>query len=178
MKTEQFLQAYIQPVLYVLNKAGQALDTHRISKILYFADREHLAKYGTSISNDTYMKMKYGPVPSIIYDIIKAVQGKNGLISKSDVASFFELSDNDKISAITHYDEDEFSISEMECLDDSIKEHLQKSFDFLSDKSHDEAWENAVYSMDNITIAKAGGADENMLKYIQHYNELLTSKFI
>lgn len=178
MNTEHFLQAFIQPVLYVLNKAGQALDTHKISKILYFADRDHLAKYGTSISNDCYMKMEYGPVPSTIYDIIKAVHGRNGLIEQSDVESFFELSGHDKIAAKVDYDEDEFSVSEMQCLDHSISEHLKKSFGFLSDKSHDEAWKDAIYSMDTLKIAKAGGADDNMIKYIQNYNELATSKFM
>ncbi|SDE72112.1 Panacea domain-containing protein [Epilithonimonas hungarica] len=174
----EHLQTYIQPILYVLNKAGKALDTHKISKILYFADREHLAKYGTSISNDTYMKMQYGPVPSTIYDIIKAVQGKGGVISKSDIESFFEISEEDKIIAKVNFDEDEFSKSEMECLDNSINEHLSKSFGYLSDKSHDDAWKDAIYSMDDIKIAKAGGADENMIKYIMHYNELINSKFI
>jgi uncharacterized phage-associated protein len=177
MNTEHFLQAYIQPVLYVLNKANQALDTHKISKILYFADREHLAKYGTSISNDCYIKMEYGPVPSSIYDIIKAVQGKQGLISKSEVDSFFKVSEGNKIVAKLNFDEDEFSITEMECLDASIKEHLCKSFTFLSDKSHDIAWKSAIDTMDTIKIAEAGGADENMLSYIRNYNEMNTSKF-
>lgn len=177
MKTEHFLQAFIQPVLYVLNKAGQALDTHKISKILYFADREHLAKYGTSISNDCYIKMEYGPVPSSIYDIIKAVQGKHGLISKSQVESFFEVSEGSKIVAKLNFDEDEFSLTEMQCLDASIQEHLSKSFTFLTNKSHDIAWKSAVDTMDTIKIAEAGGADDNMLNYIKHYNEINNSRF-
>jgi len=177
MNTEHFLQAYIQPVLYVLNKANQALDTHKISKILYFADREHLAKYGTSISNDCYIKMEYGPVPSSIYDIIKAVHGKPGIISKSEVDSFFEVSEGNKIAAKLNFDQDEFSVTEMECLDASIEEHLSKSFIYLTYKSHDVAWKSAIDTMDTIKIAEAGGADENMLNYIRHFNEINTSRF-
>ena len=157
MSSEFNLQSYIQPVLYILNKAGKALDTHKISKILYFADRDHLAKYGTSISGDTYMKMQFGPVPSTIYDIIKAVQGK--------------------IIAIASFNEDEFSQSEMQCLDHSIKQYLHKSFSFLTEESHDTAWDAAMYTMDELKIAKAGGADKNMLLYIKEHSEMTSAKF-
>ena len=34
---------------------------HKICKILYFADREHLSKYGRSITGDVYIAMTYGP---------------------------------------------------------------------------------------------------------------------
>lgn len=92
--------------------------------------------------------------------------------------TLFEISEDDKIIAKINFDEDEFSKSEIECLDNSIDEHLSKSFWYLTDKSHDAAWKDAIYSMDNIKIAKAGGADENMVKYIMHYNELINSKFM
>lgn len=178
MNTENYLQSFIQPVLYILNKAGEALDTHKISKILYFADRDHLAKYGTLISNDTYMKMKFGPVPSTIYDIIKALQGKGGLVSKSDVDAFLELTWDDKISPKVCFDQDEFSKSEMECLNSSVEEYSDKSFGYLTDISHDYAWNEATYTMDNLKIAKAGGADEKMIEYIKHYNKLSSSNFL
>jgi uncharacterized phage-associated protein len=40
---------------------------------MYFADRKHLEKYGRFICGDSYVAMKHGPVPSEIYDILKAV---------------------------------------------------------------------------------------------------------
>ena len=68
--TEKSLQA----VLYVANRLKRR-DFHKIFKVLYFADREHLAKYGRPITGDTYVAMEYGPVPSMIYDIFKGVRG-------------------------------------------------------------------------------------------------------
>jgi len=171
------IQSFIQPVLYILNKAGKPLDTHKISKILYFADREHLAKYGTSITDDSYIAMKYGPVPSTIYDIIKAVLGSSEIIPEEVVNNYFEKFSEKEINALAGYDEDEFSQSEIECLDNSLKKYLNRSFSFLTNESHDLAWDNAYYTMDVLKIAKAGGADRNMLNYIKEHNELANSKF-
>ena len=58
----------LQAVLYVANRLERK-DFHKIFKVLYFADREHLTKYGRPITGDTYVAMEYGPVPSMIYDI-------------------------------------------------------------------------------------------------------------
>ncbi len=177
MSLEFNIQSFIQPVLYILNKAGKPLDTHKISKILYFADREHLAKYGTTITDDSYIAMKYGPVPSNIYDIIKVVLGKGEIIPEEITKHYFEKFSEKEISAISNFDADEFSKSELECLDNSLKMYLHKSFSFLTSESHDLAWNDAQYDMDILKIAKAGGADKNMISYIKEHNEMVNAKF-
>lgn len=58
----------LQAVLYVVNRLKRR-DFHKIFKVLYFADRTHLIKYGRPITGDTYIAMEYGPVPSMIYDM-------------------------------------------------------------------------------------------------------------
>ena len=177
MKSMINIQSYIQPVLYILNQAKMPLDTHKISKILYFADREHLAKYGNSITKDTYIAMKYGPVPSHIYDIIKFVLGSSDIFANESLNDYFEKSSENKILSKVTYDEDEFSESEIECLDNSIQQYLDKSFMFLTNASHDLAWDCAIDTMDILNIAKAGGANQDMLNYIQEHNNLLNAKF-
>jgi len=61
-------------LLYILSKIGKT-ELIRLFKILYFAERKHLAKWGNLIVNDTYIAMKNGPVPAIIYDLFKCVRG-------------------------------------------------------------------------------------------------------
>jgi hypothetical protein len=78
---------------------------------------------------------------------------------------------------VSNFDADEFSQTEMECLDESVKSYLTKSFDFLTNHSHDEAWMDATYTMDELKIAKAGGADRKMLNYIKEHNELVNARF-
>jgi uncharacterized phage-associated protein len=64
----------IQAVLYIVAKLRRK-DFHKIFKILYFSDREHLNMYGRTITGDKYIAMSDGPVPSNLYDIFKSVEG-------------------------------------------------------------------------------------------------------
>ena len=64
-------------VLYVVNKCGEIGYMH-LFKILYFANREHYAKYGRSIINDTFCALPKGPVPSFLYDAVKPNVSKSG----------------------------------------------------------------------------------------------------
>lgn len=67
--------AALNALLYALSKLGGKSDMHKLCKILYFADQRHLSLYGRSITGDTYIAMQYGPVPSNVDDILKAVRG-------------------------------------------------------------------------------------------------------
>lgn len=54
------------------------LDVLKIVKLIYLADREYLLRYGRLITGDTYYHLRYGPVPSKSYDILKAfLEGVN-----------------------------------------------------------------------------------------------------
>ena len=81
----------IQAILYIADRIERK-DLHKICKILYYADQSHLSKYGRSITGDTYIAMEYGPVPSKIEDIFKALRGDSffsGCVE--DLKSFFEI---------------------------------------------------------------------------------------
>ena len=61
---------------------------HSISKMLYFADKLHLSKYGRLISGDNYVAMAHGPVPSAVYNIMKVPREKY-------TETFIDAGDND-----------------------------------------------------------------------------------
>ncbi|MFZ5812203.1 MAG: Panacea domain-containing protein [Thermodesulfobacteriota bacterium] len=44
---------------------------HFILKVLFYADKYHLQQYGRPVTGDTYVKMSYGPVASLAYDMLK-----------------------------------------------------------------------------------------------------------
>ena len=59
----------VNAVLYIVERLKRK-DFHKIFKLLYFSDREHLNVYGRTITGDTYIAMADGPVPSNVYDIL------------------------------------------------------------------------------------------------------------
>ena len=46
-------QKIVEVVLYILNKTG-GIDFYHLFKILYFAERDHLAKWGDKIISDDF----------------------------------------------------------------------------------------------------------------------------
>jgi len=64
----------VEAILYIAQNVKQPT-FHSISKMMYFADKVHLEKYGRFICGDNYVAMKHGPVPSGTYDILKVARG-------------------------------------------------------------------------------------------------------
>jgi uncharacterized phage-associated protein len=115
----------------------------KLAKLLYFADKEHLRMYGRPIIGDRYIKMEYGPVPSMAYDLIKHDERVDvetqGLFDRH-----FEVSGNDiraKIPPNLEY----LSASDREALDDVLTKYGDLTPLQLSKLSHREpAWDKAM----------------------------------
>ena len=168
----------IAVVLYVVksiidyNSKMAKPDFHKISKVLYFADQKHILKYGRPISGDCYVAMKHGPVPSRIYDIIKVIKGQSNIAKKEEYSKYFEACGY-FLYPKQNPDMDEISESELECLDESMKENMELTFDELSHKSHDCAYEKSDKD-DRISfqeMAIAANADDVMLQYMIFLSE-------
>jgi uncharacterized phage-associated protein len=160
----------LNAVLYITGKL-QRKDFHKIFKILYFADRKHLLMYGRTITGDTYIKMNYGPVPSKIYDILKAVRG-DGFFTE-DVKNYRNLfTVNDYfVKPLKEADLDFLSKTDIELLDASIAEYGSLSFEKTTKISHGTAWEAAKYDcpIDIENILKEVTDDECYIKYIKDF---------
>jgi len=134
----------VEAILYI----GQNVEEptfHRISKIMYFADKNHLEKYGRFICGDSYVAMKHGPVPSGTYDILKAVRD-DGFAPSANInvaKQAFIVVDKFLVKPLRTAREDCFSESDLECLNHAIKQYGLLSFSQLTDLSHDQAWQTA-----------------------------------
>ncbi len=149
-------------LLWIISKLNAKVDFHKLFKILYFAEQKHLAKYGRFIIGDKFIAMKDGPVPSEIYYFLKRLRQNN-------VNANFKIVDKYYIIAQQEVDLDELSESEILCLQEAINENKDLSYNALSIKSHKMAWKNANPEDDEMSfleIAKEGGANAEMLKYI------------
>jgi uncharacterized phage-associated protein len=69
----------LQASAYLLRLDGKRMAFLRLLKLLYIADREWLAETGESITGDRACAMKYGPVLSNVYDLIKGDGSKAGV---------------------------------------------------------------------------------------------------
>jgi uncharacterized phage-associated protein len=177
---EDRISSSVHTILYILEKIGGKGDFHKIFKVMYFADQKHLTRYGSLITEDQYIAMKNGPVPSMAYDILKALRGQ-GLHSndREKFNQYFKLIDNYNIESKIKPDHDELSDAAIKCLDESIIENQDFDFDKLTDKSHDSAWEVTTRDCEIqiVEIAKAGGANDALLNYINNSLENKYSTF-
>lgn len=159
----------LSAVLYIAHEAEKA-GFHKISKILFFADQKHLAKYGRPILGNDYIAMESGPVPSQVYDMLKAVRGDSYFSSNAkSLKEFFIVEEKYVVKPLKKADIDEFSDSDLECLNQSIEENKDLNFDELKEKSHKEAYHSVDLNnkIDIEDIAKEAGVNDEMLKYIE-----------
>ncbi len=133
----------LNAVLYVVKHNGGSLDMHALFKTLYFTDMEHLSKYGRSVTGDTYIAMQFGPMPSMTYDIFKAVRGDSFFsYASEEFKKYFHFVNKFVLAADKDYDPNQLSESDIECLNHAIKKCEGLSFGELTNMSHGLAWQN------------------------------------
>lgn len=151
-------------LLYVANKIANLsghVDKYKLLKLVYFAEKKHLAKYGRLITGDDFIAMEHGPVPSYCLNVTKVG-------TQFDV---FDVLSPTTLVPKKMPDLDELSESDIECLEESINENSKLNFNQLKNKSHDEAYNNTGMnqSINVNSLAKASGADQNLISYIELY---------
>ena len=77
-----------QALLWLIRAHGGAMEKIQAIKMMFFADRLHLARYGRPITGGHYVAMKHGPVASELLDSINR-QGFSG-ITMSEVILYSE----------------------------------------------------------------------------------------
>ena len=159
----------VNAVLYIVEKLKRR-DFHKIFKLLYFSDREHLSVYGRTITGDVYIAMADGPVPSNLYDIFKSVRGNGYYKDDGRFGQYFSVVDWDLIKPNTKPDLSELSKTDMTCIDHSLEMYGNMSWDEIREKSHDYAWrsttQNRAIDFENI-IRETGGEND----YIEYLRE-------
>ena len=134
----------IQAILYILQKMGGVCDIHKCHKILYFSDNEHLSRFGRSITGDSYIKMEWGPVPTCVYDLLKAVRGDSYFAAQVENIrkNMFHFVNQKDIQSTSAPDMDYLSQSEVDILDKYISQFKDLTFQQVSELSHGFAWSN------------------------------------
>lgn len=121
---------------------------HEVLKLLYFADKIHLGKYGWLASGDDYVAMKFGPVGSGAYNLLKAARGdESGWIHPDFfrlVRGALEIADDKRsINLLRSFDPTHLSPAYAACLDEALNSYAGMSFGARTELSHDAAWRAA-----------------------------------
>ena len=157
----------LNALLYVANRLEKT-DLHKIFKILYFADMRHLLKYGRAITGERYIAMKYGPVPSSVYDMVKIVRGDSWLIDER-LKGFFKVSGR-IFEPLQDADTSCLSASDIAVLDEAIDTYKDVDFNELTRLSHGSAWQKAWDGPDDEIaiedILRECEADEAYINFI------------
>ncbi|MBA2667118.1 MAG: SocA family protein [Trueperaceae bacterium] len=142
---------------YIATKV-QPLDMHKAFKLLYLAEKACLERFGRLFARDQYIAMDFGPVPSITYDLTKAVKGesRSPCVTPEMVVEFARSIEvkGDFIRAKAEPDIGELSAGALKCLDDAISKYGTWTFDQLTKETHDAAWDaaRARYVPGRITV--------------------------
>ena len=127
--------------LYYIQQRAPAGNSSRSSymfllKILFFADRYHLRRFGFIASNDKYCAMKLGPVASSTYDLLRGKLPRDA--NSAETLLLNDIVPVDEYSVeIKPQGTDELSQSFIEALDFSVSNFGQFDQFTLSDMTHD-----------------------------------------
>ena len=134
MKFQFNLEKTVEMILYLAKRVKNP-SIMSIAKLMYFADKTSLEEYGRFISGDSYVAMQHGPVPSSAYDLMKAARDgeQYGFVIEGDY----------RIRALREANFDEFSDSDIACLERIVDIFGNYPAWQLREMSHDETWSEA-----------------------------------
>lgn len=116
-----------QAILWLVQRNNGSLNKLQLVKMLFLADREHLAKYGRPIVGGNYFTMKYGPVSSELLNYIDES-------ATSDLA--FKVADNFEVVGKKPAGQDWLSQSDLDVLDEVYRKYGHLDRFNLSEITH------------------------------------------
>ena len=124
-------------IAYFASKKLPDLTKYKICKLLFFADKLHLVRYGRSITGDDYFALDWGPIPSTTLDALNdqhpfAVWLDALLIRKHGGGKYPTYLLRSDATVDMRY----LSKSDRKVLAKIARDYGQKSFDDLFDLTH------------------------------------------
>ncbi len=175
MKSPVQIEKIKAVILYIMQSFTEGVDYIKLFKILYFAQQDHLVRYGKVLVDESFKAVKHGPVPTYTYKALQIAEGKPLEGDFSNFLSGIEVR-NKKVYTSVKPDMDYISGADKKCLDAAVARCKDADPYDLSDMSHDSAWEGANARIQDdpqknfmtiIDIARAGKATETMVDYIR-----------
>jgi uncharacterized phage-associated protein len=143
------IEKLVQTIAFFSSKGVRDLTKLKVAKMIYFADKAHLLRYGRPIIGDVYYCLQYGPVPSVslneMSDALSAPEAACTVDARQDTSLFHSvlkirkpLWSHPHFEAKGGYARGVFSESEVEALSLVVNEYGSCSAGQLIDLTHKE----------------------------------------
>lgn len=139
-------------LLYLATHRLPEFDKYKACKLLFLADREHLLRFGRTITGDSYSALPYGPTPDKTLDLLDEFEAvvQEGQDVKTPEAEELVAALRSDGMPYARYDNkvapdlDALSESDVMILDQVASEHGCKTFQQLYELTHQmSAYKNA-----------------------------------
>lgn len=174
MATELDTEKAIEILLYIAPRMGNNL--YNSLKIIYLADKGHLAETGSFMYGETYSALDYGPVPSFAYDVAKVGTGRacaeEGRITQiPNFEGSFDLASGarDKLVPVRKASLDYLSRSDISAIETALEAHGNLDFGGLKKLSHDDAYHatSRNRNMSKQAIAATTGVGPELVQHLE-----------
>jgi len=138
-----FSEAKAMAALGLIAKVRPGLTPLFVSKILFFAEKWHINRYGRPIIADTYIAMPRGPVPSTVKNFID--ENWKWVDKPERFEDFIGIDNRDSlrrlIPGVKEPDLSLLSGTDVDCITDAVKFCDGKTADELSEITHfEKSW--------------------------------------
>ena len=164
----------IEIIVWLADKEPN-IDIYHVAKILFYADKRHLNKYGRPVTGDTYIKMEYGPAPSLALDIIRRNAIVLGPQKTTKIKTALEIGSEEEyypIKSKRKADISYLSVSDLKFLEESRKDFAKKSFSELVQFTYKEKC--YIKSQFKNAIDYRFFVDDNNMNKIEIINDMET----
>lgn len=139
--------AALESILYIASLLREPT-IHEVLKVRYFADKLHLSSHGCIASGDDYVAMKFGPVASGTYDLMKAARGDRSgwmhpLFPRLVMGALEVGADRKSLRILRKPNLDSLSPADRESIELAVRRWGNMGFQERTDLSHDQAWRAA-----------------------------------
>lgn len=130
-------------LFFAHNTNKRYLGKVKLMKLMYFMDFKHVKNYGKPVTYDTYVKLDYGPVPSLIKNLVDDTAGGYETVLTDTIS--FESPKGTAMEKVipkrqfTEADKKLFSPTELEVLSNVCARFKDATTKEIVDESHKEA---------------------------------------
>lgn len=167
----------LEAILFLASRLANP-SIHEVLKLLYFADKLHLSRYGWLATGDDYVAMRFGPVASGTYNLLRAARGDQSGWIHPDFPRLARTAlevggDARSLQILRSPDPSMLSPAFIEALESALDQYANMSFGQRTRLSHDAAWQEAWDLAAEDEVGQSPMSTESIAKTLSNADEVI-----